>query len=228
VTVGQAFNDSVEYYDEWMRVALPRYAELFSIAVDLIPFDARKPIDVLDLGAGTGLFSSHVWLKYPQASFVLCDIAPKMLDVARLRFQKFPGQIQFNEFDFRNLQCVAKFDVVISSLSIHHLKHDEKRRLFASVYSCLRKGGVFINIDQIKGPTKEIQEIYWSIWLQSVRLKGAAEDQIQASIKRRTEFDDDALLVDQLDWLSEAGFDNVDCVYKHYFIGVFFAGKTLQ
>jgi tRNA (cmo5U34)-methyltransferase len=71
-----------------------------------------------------------------------------------------------------------------------------------------------------------MQKLYWENWLEMVREKGAAEDQIQASIQRRREYDKDALLTDQLAWLSEADFASADCVYKNYFIGVFFAQKV--
>lgn len=225
MTVGQAFDETVEYYDQWMRTALPRYDELFSIAVNLIPFERDQPIKILDLGAGTGLFSFHVWSQFPQAIFTLYDIAPKMLDVARLRFQQFPGQFQYEVVDNRDLQGADLFDVVISSLSIHHLEHTEKQKLFSAIHTCLREGGVFINVDQVKGPTREMQDLYWTNWLAHVREQGAAEEQIQASIHRRKTYDKDALLVDQLRWLREASFDTVDCVYKHYFMGVFYAKK---
>lgn len=225
MTVGKAFDDSVEYYDRWMKMALPRYDELFSIAVDLIPFEPGQAIDVLDLGAGTGLFSQHVWKKFQQGKFTLYDVALKMLAVAELRFHDFPRQFHFGKMDFRNLQGQSQFDVIISSLSIHHLDQGEKKQLFVSIYHILREGGVFINVDQVKGPTKRLRELYWLNWLEHVRCQDASEEQIQASIERRKAFDKDDLLVDQLRWLTDAGFINVDLIYKHYFMGVFFAQK---
>jgi len=225
MTVGKAFDDSVEYYDRWMKIALPRYDELFSIAVDLIPFESDQTITVLDLGAGTGLFSYHVWKKFSNGKFTLYDIASKMLDVARLRFQGLSGEFLFEEIDHRNLKGLQQFDVVVSSLSIHHLDQDEKRKFFSAIQRVLREGGVFINVDQIKGPTKLLRELYWSNWLDHVRGQDASEEQIQASIERRKAYDKDDLLVDQLRWLADAGFSQVDLIYKHYFMGVFFAQK---
>lgn len=226
MSVEQAFDQSVEYYDNWMKRALPSYDEIFRTALELIPFNSENVIEVLDLGAGTGLFSEHVFKKYPHAKSTLCDLAPKMLDVARERFRKYPEQFEYLVKDYRELNSENRYDLVISSLSIHHLEDEEKRRLFKQVYRALKDSGVFINVDQIKGPTPEMQELYWENWLKKIREKGAAEDQIQASIQRRREYDKDATLTDQLAWLSETGFVNVDCVYKNYFIGVFFAGKV--
>jgi tRNA (cmo5U34)-methyltransferase len=225
MTVGYAFDESVAYYDRWMKTALPRYDELFQIAVDLIPFERSQPIHVLDLGAGTGLFSHHLWQKYLQAKFTLYDIAAKMLDVARLRFKDQLDQFQFELIDHRDVSAVDSFDVVISSLSIHHLDGTEKKALFAAIFKALRRGGAFINVDQIRAPTQELRELYWSNWLAHLQKQGAADEQVQASIQRRVEYDRDDLLIDQLRWLSEAGFEHVDLIYKHYFMGVFYAQK---
>ena len=59
-TIAQAFDASVDYYDDWMRVALPSYDGIFAAALEQIPFEKDASIRVLDLGAGTGLFSWHV------------------------------------------------------------------------------------------------------------------------------------------------------------------------
>lgn len=223
--IGQTFDESVEYYDEWVKIALPCYDEIFSVAKELVPFATDARIEVLDLGAGTGLFSMHVLQKYPNAAFVLYDVAPKMLDVARERFRESPSQFQYILDDYRYFQSSKRFDLVVSSLSIHHLTDSEKKALFKRVYTALSNKGVFINVDQIRGPTPSLQELYWAKWLEKVREKGAAEEKISESIQRRVTYDKDALLTEQLQWLRDAGFANVDCIYKDYFIGVFVATK---
>lgn len=223
--IGQTFDESVEYYDEWVKIALPCYDEIFSVAKELIPFATDARIEVLDLGAGTGLFSMHVLQKYPNAAFVLYDVAPKMLDVARARFRESPSQFQYILDDYRYFQNSKRFDLVVSSLSIHHLTDSDKKDLFKRVYTALSNKGVFINVDQIRGPTPSLQELYWTKWLEKVREKGAAEEKISESIQRRMTYDKDALLTEQLQWLRDAGFANVDCMYKNYFIGVFVATK---
>jgi len=225
MSIGQAFDSTVEYYDEWVRIALPNYSELFAVSVGLIPFDAEESIEVLDLGAGTGLFSMHVSSKYPRARFVLHDLAPGMLDVARARFQSGKDRFRYLVGDYRELEEADRYHLVISSLSIHHLPDEEKRALFKRVYAALKRGGVFINIDQIKGPTPDLQEFYWQTWLDRVRRSGAAEDRIQGAVERRTRYDKDALMADQVEWLREAGFVKADCVFKSFFVGVFHGVK---
>lgn len=225
MTVDQAFDESAAYYDAWVRKAIPNYDELFAVAVDLIPFSASESVDVLDLGAGTGLFSWHVLKKLPIAQFVLVDLATRLLRIARSRFREYPDQFQFVKRDYRYLAYAQQFDLVISSISIHHLDDGEKQELFGNIFSTLRPRGMFINVDQIKGPSPHMQELYWSNWLKAVQQMGATEDEIRNSVQRRKKFDRDALLVDQLQWLASAGFVDVDCVYKNWFVGVFVAAK---
>lgn len=223
MTIGDAFDESVAYYDEWIKIALPDYDAIFSVAKDLIPFGLDENIDVLDLGAGTGLFSQHLLEKYPQARFKLIDVAEEMLAIGRERFKDKIEQFQFVVDDYRKIDFAAEFDLVVSSLSIHHLTDEEKQDLFRKIYTALCEGGVFINVDQVKGPTLNLQEIYWSDWLAKIRARGVDEMRIQESIARRKAYDQEAPLTDQLQWLVDAGFVDVDCVYKNYFMGVFYA-----
>jgi len=226
MTIDAAFNATVAYYDDWMTKALPNYSDLFGSAMALLPFKPEAALEVLDLGAGTGLFSKHVLGKYPHARFVLVDLADKMLDVARQRFGDGSDQFQYVVADYRTLEGQAQYDLVISSLSIHHLEDADKQALFGSIFTVLRKGGIFINVDQIRGETPYIQKLYWDHYLEQVHAAGFTEERIQESIDRRTNYDKEALLEEQLAWLKNSGFQNVDCVYKNFFVGVFLGMKA--
>jgi tRNA (cmo5U34)-methyltransferase len=225
MTIGKAFNKTVEYYDDWVKQALPNYTELFAAAVSLLPKDQGKGMTVLDLGAGTGLFSSHVYDKLPAAKFVLWDVAEQMLDVAKERFLVQQAQFEFVVKDYREITGLSEVNVVISSLSIHHLLDPDKQELFRNIYSILKTGGLFINIDQFAAESEDMVEQQWSQWLNYVRTKQLDEKRIQQSIKRRKEYDHDATLTQQLEWIKQAGFKNADCAYKNYFVGVFSAEK---
>jgi tRNA (cmo5U34)-methyltransferase len=225
MAIEQAFNETVEYYDCWIRKAVPGYEELFAAALELIPFPPDQPVDVLDLGAGTGLFARQVLERCPLGRFVLWDVADRMLDMARQRFRDRPGQFRFVVDDYRNLGNAGSFDLVVSSLSIHHLEDNEKRELFRRIHDILRDRGVFINIDLVRGPTPLLEEFYCNNWFEKMRLAGATEEEIRAGRERRNAFDRDALLDDQLRWLNEAGFAHVDCVYRNFKTGLFLGVK---
>ncbi len=223
--VQQAFNASSEYYDNWVRKAIPGYGDIFAIALRALPFPADATLKVLDLGAGTGLFSSAVFSQYHRAHFVLVDLAEKMLELAQHRLTSLGAAHTSVSYDIRSIDSVGEFDLVISSLAIHHLEHDDKALLFKRIYRALKLNGSFLNIDQVQAPTPELRELYLTTWLEHVRRQAASEEQIQASLQRRAAYDRDALLTDQLDWLRLAGFQTCDVLYKQLFIALFYAQK---
>jgi len=97
--------------------------------------------------------------------------------------------------------------------------------LFGRIHTILRKGGIFLNVDQIQGETQYLRDLYWNHWLEQVRVSGFSQERIQESIDRRTTYDKEALLEEQIDWLKSCGFQNVDCIYKNFFVGVFLGMK---
>jgi tRNA (cmo5U34)-methyltransferase len=195
------------------------------IALELLPPSPQIPLQVLDLGAGTGLFSTLVHSKYPTACFTLWDVADKMLEVAKSRFANSTAQFSYVVGDYRSFAALDSYDLIISSLSIHHLSDPEKQELFRCIFRALKLGGIFLNMDQIKGPTLELQETYCQKWEEITRINGATEEEIQGGMERRRLYDREATLENQLQWLREAGFQEVDCIYKKWLMGLFYARK---
>jgi len=225
MAIDDAFNSTVDYYDQWIRKAVPGYDDIFAAALQLIPFRPDDPVRVLDLGAGTGLFSYQALDRCPKGRFVLWDVADRMLETARERFRDFPDQFSYVADDYRRLPETESFDLVISSLSIHHLSDDEKRDLFRRIHGVLTTPGMFINIDLVKGPTSFLEDLYNRDWYDKMRQAGATQDEIESGIQRRNAYDRDAFMEDQLRWLREAGFTDSDCVYRNYKMGLFLGMK---
>ena len=217
------FDRAAAGYDDWVRMALPTYDELFTVAVEAIPYGPEEAISFADLGAGTGLFSAMVLARYRQARATLFDTSKNMLEIARRRFVHESERVQLVRERLEDFRDTQQFDLVVSSLAIHHLQDQDKRVLFSRIHTCLAAGGAFINVDQIRG-VGPFDALYWRTWKNRIRQNGAPEDKIQDSIRRRREVDRDSTLVEQLKWLEDAGF-RTDCVYKHYFVGVFLAVK---
>jgi tRNA (cmo5U34)-methyltransferase len=222
-SVEAAFDAIAGEYDVWVRQAIPAYDELFRVATELVRFPRHQPLRFADLGAGSGLFAARILEAFPAAVGTLYDAASGMLEVAKARFASRPGQITLVRQRLEEFDEPARFDLIVSSLAIHHLEHAEKRRLFARVHAALEPGGEFVLVDQVRSEPP-FGERYVSDWLARVRRAGAPEERIQASIRRRREFDRDASLEEQLAWLQEAGFA-ADCGYKHTFVALFLALK---
>jgi len=213
------FDACAQVYDRERPQLIPCFDLFYGTLLRQIPFPSDAPIRVLDLGAGTGLVSSFVGRQFPNATFLLTDIAEKMLDVARDRFQG-SNRYEFRVIDSRNIICVETYDVIVSALSIHHLSNEDKQAVYAKIHRALKPGGVFLHSEQVLGPTPELEESYQKHWVDSMRAAGLPEERIQAALERIKE-DHNATLDDNLQWLRSAGFQSVDCWFKYYRFAVF-------
>ncbi len=224
MNVGSSFDATASTYDRSRRQLIPCFDDFYRAAVELAPFGRYDAIDVLDLGAGTGLMATFFAEAFPSAHLTLIDVAGEMLDRARQRFASDPSKFTYAVMDYAAGELPGTFDVVVSCLSIHHLSDAGKMELFRRVRDALRPGGVFINADQVLGATPAVEERNHAAWLASVRQLGASEEDLAAA-QERQKHDRPSTLIDQLRWLEEAGFADVDCAYKSGMFAVY-SGRT--
>ena len=211
--VREAFDSFAEEYDTQREFVIPELRHFYSTAV----WGAESPNNspsVLDIGAGTGLMSAFLLQKYPDATITLMDFSENMLDVARRRFAG-KQNVRYIVSDYSDSDLGGPFDIICSALSIHHLTASGKQNLFRRIHSALTPGGLFVNADQAEGETNYFDDRYlryWNEFLNSGPLKGKEHEMV---LKRRNELDRNDKLSLQLRWLRDAGFMDVDVVYKN-------------
>ncbi|MEH2262856.1 class I SAM-dependent methyltransferase [Nostoc sp.] len=220
MNIQEAFSSAAGDYDNLRRILIPCFDDFYKTAVEIIPGDWTAPLKVLDLGAGTGLYSGMVQSVFPNAEFILLDLAPEMLEKAKFRFSKMGKSPKILIGDYIETDFGDSYDLIISALSIHHLSDFDKELLYQRIYDVLKPGGIFVNADQILGKTADLEELYRQHWLDSIRANGISEKDLKAA-QKRMEYDRMATLDIQLRWLEAAGFQNVDCWYKNFSFAVF-------
>ncbi|MEH2299828.1 MAG: methyltransferase domain-containing protein [Nostoc sp.] len=220
MNIQEAFNSAAVDYDNLRRILIPCFDDFYKTAVEIIPGDCTAPLKVLDLGAGTGLYSGMVQSVFPNAEFTLLDLAPEMLEKAKFRFSKMGKSPKILIGNYVETDLGGSYDLIISALSIHHLSDFDKELLYQQIYNVLNPGGIFVNADQVLGKTPDLEQLYRKHWLDSVRGKGLLKKDLKAA-QKRMEYDRMATLDIQLHWLEAAGFQNVDCWYKNFSFAVF-------
>jgi ubiquinone/menaquinone biosynthesis C-methylase UbiE len=213
VAIAAGFNQAAPVYDAARARLIPCYGRFYATAVALLPFSREAEIDILDLGAGTGLLATWIADAFPRARFTLVDIAAAMLEKARERLAGGAAPPRIVVADYAATPLGGPFDAVVSALSIHHCEDEAKRGLFGRILDALTPGGVFVNAEQVLGPTPAIEAEYARAWLADARAAGAGEVEIAAAQTRMLE-DRCAPLEPQLAWLRAAGFVEVDCRFK--------------
>jgi tRNA (cmo5U34)-methyltransferase len=216
VTVGALFGEAARDYDRARRQLVPGFDRFYGAVLESIPFQREQEIQVLDLGAETGLLSARVAEKFPRSRVTLVDLSVEMLRVARRRFAEGPGRFEFRAMDYARKPLPGTdggYDLLVSALSIHHLTLGDKKELFEKVHRSLAVGGYFVNADQIAGDTPEEENLHGEWWLRRVREAGVSEEVLAAALLRMRA-DRNATRDAQLGWLEEAGFAQIGCRYK--------------
>ncbi|MEN6329872.1 MAG: methyltransferase domain-containing protein [Methanobacteriaceae archaeon] len=216
------FGQGAEEYDQQRKHVIPCLDDLYHIVADLAITNIQKP-RILDLGAGTGLLTSYIYDKYPQGHFTLLDLSEEMLQIARERFRNAPHfsyvVADYMEHDFGN-----SFDLIVSSLSIHHLKHQNKQILYRKIYHHLKPEGIFLNADQVLGPTPANEDMYQENWMEKIHV-GSLSEAEKMIIYDRMQLDNPATLEENLKWLRKIGYKDVDIFYKYYNFCILYGKK---
>lgn len=217
------FDEVADKYDSQRRKLIPCFDDFYHTAASLVQVEHASP-RILDLGAGTGLFSSYVRVQFPNAKLTLVDLSSGMLDIAKQRFGEAQSNITYVTADYCNFTSTEPFDAVISSLSIHHLEDKAKHDLYERIFKSLKPGGLFVNADQVLGSSPFLEHLYRSDWAAKIEATDLSPEALQAAYER-TKLDKMAPLDLQLNWLRNFGFIDVDCVYKYYNFVVMYARK---
>ena len=122
----------------------PDYFASYKIAdvhriVAATPF--RRPLRILDFGAGVGNSIAPVRRYFPDAQLTCLDVSVRSLAIASARFA---GQASFQAFDGRRIPFARdSFDVIYAACVFHHIEERLQPPLLREIRRILRPDGHF-------------------------------------------------------------------------------------
>ncbi|MEW5803277.1 MAG: class I SAM-dependent methyltransferase [bacterium] len=220
-TIKNHFEGEAEEFDAIILRNIPYYYQMVDALASAVSFQESVPIKVIDLGCGTGTISSAILKRYPLAQVTCLDLAPSMLEMAKIKLSGYPG-VRYISGDFTQCDFDDRYDLVVSSLALHHvLTDDDKKQIYRRIFDNLTPNGLFYNADIVLASSDTLQEMYMSRWKEFLA-KSVSQDEIENKwIPKYYEEDRPARFTNQLSWLSEIGFTNVDVIWKYYNFAVY-------
>ncbi|MDN5215946.1 class I SAM-dependent methyltransferase [Fulvivirgaceae bacterium BMA12] len=196
-------------------------------------------LQVVELGCGEGLLCEKVLEHFPEVKVKGMDLSPVMLEKTRKRLSVYEDRFTAQPFDLGDSAWRfqhANTGAFISSLAVHHLDDIQKKLLFKDLFGQLTANGMLILADIVRPQAAVGYKIAAEHWDEDVRTKTDSLHKPEAYKIFKEDgwnyfenpdadpIDKPSTLYDQLLWLREAGFKEVD-VYWMKAGHAIFAGR---
>lgn len=219
--------EASDVYRQLAMIAVPSREDQLATLLTLMPFAQNDEFTVVELASGEGRLSYAVLDAFPKASVLALDYEASMREETANRLTLFGNRARVDTFDMKQndwYDRVAGADVVVSSLCIHHLTGDEKQAMFHAVQDKMSTRGAFLIADLILPQRPQANEVFRATWDESAKqasleLTGDTtvferfEDEDWNYYRVPDDFDKPSPLFHQLQWLTDAGFQQVDCFW---------------
>ncbi len=221
------------------RTAIPLVQEQIGVMTSILKSRIQPMENFLDLGCGDGILGAAILGEYPSSRGVLADFSEPMLQQAREQLEEYASQLVFENLDYgdpawvKRMQVYGPFDAIVSGYSIHHQPDARKREIYQEIFSLLKPGGWFVNIEHIAPAAQLVTDLfnnhlvdgYYAIERRSGGTRTRAE-MAKIYLNLPDKKANKLLSVDvQCNWLREIGYEEVDCYFRIYELAVFAGSK---
>jgi SAM-dependent methyltransferase len=233
----------IERWERQQEELLPDREDRFTALIDAVELGTgREDPVVIDLGCGPGSLSVRLLDRLPKATVVAVDADPVTLALGRAAYGSRPG-LHFVDADLRAGEWTAALtgpaDAAVSTTALHWLTEPDLRRLYATLATVLRPGGLFLDGDHFgAGPAsptlvrlehelleREDQRRFpdghgegWTRWWEAAAadpaLSGLVAERSQRAVDANHHGSPSGLLATHVDALQAAGFAEAGTLWQ--------------
>ena len=220
--------DVTQHYLEQVRGGIPFGREQINVMLQVIQHFTPNVQTIMDLGCGNGFLGKILLDTYKDAQAIFVDHSEPMVEQAKAYLACYQNQSTVVHADFSESLAVFaepnSVDCIVSGFAIHHLPHDKKKKLYAEIYTLLKEGGIFINIEHTASATTKLENLYDEQFVHHLaNYNQTSTEEVAKEYYNRPDKEDNILeRVDiQVNWLREIGYQHADCYFKWFELAVF-------
>lgn len=178
---------------------------------------------VLDVGCGARNYTLKLLQHLPGLDVTLIDLSRPMLDRASQRVgAATTGHVVAIQGDIRDIDLgEQRYDIILAAAVLHHLRtEDQWRAVFTAFHRALTPGGSLWIFDVVQSSSPAVQQLMqrrYGEYLTALKDENY-RDHVLAYIDQE---DTPRPLLDQLAWLQEAGFSQLDVLHKNVCFAAF-------
>ena len=217
------------------RAAIPLAQEQIGVMMSILKTREQPVENFLDLGCGDGILGAAILGEYPKSHGVLADFSEPMLVQAREGLNDYASQLAFENLDYgdkawvNRMQAHGPFDAIVSGYSIHHQPDVRKPEVYTEIFSLLKPGGWFINIEHVSSAAQlnvDLFEHHYTSARYAIEKQNGGTRTLEQIAEEYAIRPDKAanILVPvelQCNWLRAIGYEEVDCYMRIYELAVF-------
>jgi len=154
-------------YQAMASIAVPRRAEQMAAILTLLPVGPEDSAKVVELCCGEGRLTASVLRCFPSVEALALDGSSEMRARAQERLAEFGPRARVGALDLAETDWWHELDgadAVVSSLAVHHLSGEQKRRLFEAVAQRLSPRGALLIADLVEPQRAEARELFAATW----------------------------------------------------------------
>ncbi len=224
--------DASNLFLDLADIFVPARAEQFSSLLQLIPATSDETFTIVELGSGEGKLAEAILTAFPHCHYLALDGSELMRTTTLQRLSRFSSRLELRPFalsrsDWRS-ELPGEVRCILSSLCVHHLSGSEKRQLFHDMSKCLAPGGALLLADLVLPVNRRVNDFFASQYDEIVRaqslstygdLRGFTAFENESwnfyhnDPTQPDPYDQPSSLYEQLRWLQEVGFHQVDCYW---------------
>lgn len=195
--------------------------DLVSVALEGEP----APL-IVELCCGAGDLAAFLLQKFPAARYLALDGSSAMLAETTRQCASFRDRLTTQSFDLGSDDWRRRREqprAVVSSLAVHHLDGNGKRKLFRDLHDLLAPGAAFVLSDIMRPASEAGFAVAAEAYERAVANRSLQERGDLSMLEKLRELrwnyfrypEDDAIdrpstIKEHLEWLEEAGFRDVD------------------